>query len=292
MAKFNRQKSRKSNINHIIYGLHSVKAALLNKKREHLELIVNENQRNFAKKYDQKIKKIRILDNKDFKQKYGNDQTTQGIVLHTKEFTKPSLNEFLENEDVNSKSVIVVLDQITDPQNIGSIMRSCAMFDCKGIIVAKDNSPEWLSWQHAVRNIIDKEGSFDHFLSLPSTAPLRIKNDVQCCMRALGPNIDLVVTITKANKNPWFNIVKLDESSNIVPVLKTPGISRRQDAPDCFDLTPVAYVTRPEFILENSSMWDGNVRGIEIPNERSIDIDTPMDFLIAKLLLESKDNNI
>ena len=40
------------------------------------------------------------------------------------------------------KSVIVVLDQITDPQNIGSIMRSCSMFDCKGIIVAKDNSPE------------------------------------------------------------------------------------------------------------------------------------------------------
>ena len=158
--------------------------------------------------------------------------------------------------------------------------------------LAKDNSPEWLSWQHAVSHIIEKEGCFDHFLSLPTTAPLRIKQDVECCMRALASNIDLVVTITQATKNPWFNIVKLDESSNIVPVLKTPGINRRQDAPACFDLTPVAYVTRPEFILENSSMWDGNVRGIEIPNERSIDIDTPMDFLIAKFLLEAKDNNI
>ena len=142
MAKFYRPKSMKSQVIHKIYGLHSVKAALLNKKREHVELIVSENQRNFTKKYDLKIKKIRVLDNKDFKQKFGGEQSTQGVVLQTKEFNKPSLNEFLKNEHMNPKSVIVVLDQITDPQNIGSIMRSCAMFDCKGIIVAKDNSPE------------------------------------------------------------------------------------------------------------------------------------------------------
>ena len=145
MAKFSRQKSSKSNVNHTIYGFHSVKAALLNRKRKHSELIVSENQRNFAVKYGQKIKKIIILDNKDFKQRFGGEQTTQGVVLQTKEFSKPSLDEFLKSEDNNSKSVIVVLDQITDPQNIGSIMRSCAMFDCKGIIVAKNNSPELTS---------------------------------------------------------------------------------------------------------------------------------------------------
>ena len=40
------------------------------------------------------------------------------------------------------KSVLLALDQITDPQNIGSIMRSCALFNCTGIIVAKDNAPD------------------------------------------------------------------------------------------------------------------------------------------------------
>ena len=38
--------------------------------------------------------------------------------------------------------MLLALDQITDPQNIGSIMRSCALFNCKGIIVAKDNAPD------------------------------------------------------------------------------------------------------------------------------------------------------
>ena len=142
MAKNNQKKQLNSTVTQTIHGLHSVKAALLNKKRKNIELLVNENQRDFAKKYGQKVPKIVILNNKEFKKKFGIEQTTQGVILKTKDFIKPSLNEFLNNEKKKSKSVIVALDQITDPQNIGSIMRSCAMFDCGGIIIGKDNSPE------------------------------------------------------------------------------------------------------------------------------------------------------
>ena len=127
--------------NHIIYGLHSVEAALLNKKRGHNELIIHENQRGLKEKYKSKIKKIRILDNKEFKKLYGTEQSTQGIVLITEDFNRPTIDEFLINEKAQLKSVIIVLDQITDPQNIGSIMRSCALFKCKAVITSKDNAP-------------------------------------------------------------------------------------------------------------------------------------------------------
>ena len=140
MVKNFKEKSGKSGLNQIIYGLHSVKAALLNEKRDHFELIVNENQRNFAERYKNKIKKITVLDNKDFKLKFGAENKSQGLILKTIEKSKITLNEFLEVEKNETLSTIVVLDQITDPQNIGSIMRSCAMFNCKAIIVAKDNS--------------------------------------------------------------------------------------------------------------------------------------------------------
>ena len=103
---------------------------------------MNENQRNFAERYKNKIKKITVLDNKDFKLKFGAENKSQGLILKTIEKSKITLNEFLEVEKNETLSTIVVLDQITDPQNIGSIMRSCAMFNCKAIIVAKDNSPE------------------------------------------------------------------------------------------------------------------------------------------------------
>ena len=125
-----------------IYGLHSVRAALLNKKRINDELIITENHKILEKKYQYKIKKIKILKSQDFKKNFGGEHTTQGIVLKTQELERPSLIDFVKKEDKEKKSVILVLDQITDPQNIGAIMRSCALFNCRGIIVSKDNAPD------------------------------------------------------------------------------------------------------------------------------------------------------
>ena len=122
--------------------MHAVKAALLNDKRVLEELFITENYQNLAQKYHSKIKKINLLDQKEFKKLYGDNDSTQGIVLKTKDFQRPTLEQFIKNENSEDKSILLALDQITDPQNIGSIMRSCALFNCKGIIVAKDNAPD------------------------------------------------------------------------------------------------------------------------------------------------------
>ena len=142
MTKNKLQKSLNTGKNHIIYGLHAVIAALSNDKRTHQELHITENNNKIAENYKSKIKKIIVLDPKEFKNLFGGDKSTQGIVLKTNDFERPSLQEFLKNEKTHDKSVLIALDQITDPQNIGSIMRSCALFNCKGIIVAKDNAPD------------------------------------------------------------------------------------------------------------------------------------------------------
>ena len=142
MPKNKSEKPNNTGKNHIIYGLHAVIAALSNDKRTHQELHITENNNKIAENYQSKIKKIIVLDPKEFKNLFGGDKSTQGIVLKTNDFERPSLQEFLKNEKTHDKSVLIALDQITDPQNIGSIMRSCALFNCKGIIVAKDNAPD------------------------------------------------------------------------------------------------------------------------------------------------------
>ena len=142
MPKNKSEKPNNTGKNHIIYGLHAVIAALSNDKRTHQELHITENNNKIAENYKSKIKKIIVLDPKEFKNLFGGDKSTQGIVLKTNDFERPSLQEFLKNEKTHDKSVLIALDQITDPQNIGSIMRSCALFNCKGIIVAKDNAPD------------------------------------------------------------------------------------------------------------------------------------------------------
>ena len=142
MPKNKTQKSLNTGKIQIIHGVHAVRAALLNTKRAHQELHVSENNHEFANNYKSKIKKITILDHKEFKKLYGGEKASQGIVLKTNDFERPNLQQFVKNENEDDKSVLLALDQITDPQNIGSIMRSCALFNCKGIIVAKDNSPD------------------------------------------------------------------------------------------------------------------------------------------------------
>jgi len=142
MPKNKPQKSLNTGNIQIIHGMHAVRAALLNTKRVHHELYITENNHEFAKNYKSIIKKITILDQKEFKKLYGGEKSTQGIILKTNDFERPSLKQFLQNENADDKSVLMALDQITDPQNIGSIMRSCALFNCKGIIVAKDNAPD------------------------------------------------------------------------------------------------------------------------------------------------------
>ena len=145
MSKFRNKKINKNQGILTIFGQHSVKAAIQNDKREKIELIISKNQINFAKKYESKIEKITILPQNEFIKRFGNENTTQGVVLKTKDFSRPSLEEFVNIESKKSKSVILILDQVTDTQNIGSIMRSCALFNCEGIIVGKDNSPELTS---------------------------------------------------------------------------------------------------------------------------------------------------
>ncbi len=59
---------------------------------------------------------------------------------------------------------------------------------------------------------------------------------------------------------------------------------RRQDAPVGYDMTTVAYVLRPKFVIDHQRLWDGRVKGIVVPNERALDIDTPLDLEIARFL--------
>ncbi len=154
--------------------------------------------------------------------------------------------------------------------------------------LATDQASEWLAWQHAIRHVNSNYGTFDCFLSLPATAPLRSSQDIQLCLDGLKPGVDAVLTMTPSNRSPWFNMVCSGDDGFLRLVNCEGGhqVVRRQDAPQCFDLTTVAYAIRPDFILSSNSFWDGSVLGVEIPPERSIDIDTPLDFAVARFLME------
>lgn len=158
--------------------------------------------------------------------------------------------------------------------------------------LAEDDSSEWDAWQHAIRWTNEKYGEFEKFISLPSTAPLRAKHDVEKCIKVLDKETDVVITITEAHRNPFFNMV-IEEEGYLKRVCEPKDtIVRRQDAPLVFDMTTVAYVLRPNFILNNKSIWSGRIKGVRIPKIRSIDIDDKYDLEIAKYLYSKNPKNV
>jgi N-acylneuraminate cytidylyltransferase len=65
------------------------------------------------------------------------------------------------------------------------------------------------------------------------------------------------------------------------------GVSTRQSAPQFFDMTTVAYVVKPDFVLNAESMWAGQVAGVEVPSVRALDIDEEIDLALARVLFGS-----
>ena len=86
-------------------------------------------------------------------------------------------------------------------------------------------------------------------------------------------------------------MVKADVLGRLSLLVEGDKISRRQNSPIGYDLTTVAYVSRPKFILEKERVWDGRVRGVLVPQERAIDIDTELDFEVADFLMRKRQAN-
>jgi len=152
--------------------------------------------------------------------------------------------------------------------------------------LAQDDSPEWLAWQHAIKWLGNAGQSFDTFVSLPTTSPLRNKKDITKCLNSLNEETDLVIGVTEAARSPWFNMVKQDNDGYLKVLMRDENkYIRRQDTPKIYDMTTIAYVSRPEFIMNENGGFDGRVKGVEIPPERALDIDTEFDFEIAEFLM-------
>lgn len=157
--------------------------------------------------------------------------------------------------------------------------------------LARDDSPEWLAWRHALNYLQENEGFMPRLMvSIPATAPLRLPVDIENCLDEFQKGLaEVVITVTDAHRSPYFNMVKNNPDSTVglvIPPLSY--VTRRQDAPIVYDMATVAYVLRPEFVMTHQSIFDGQVRAVHVPHERAIDIDNLIDFKIAECLFNQQ----
>jgi len=157
--------------------------------------------------------------------------------------------------------------------------------------LSADKSNEYDAWKHALleyNKIYNQK--IDIFVSLPTTSPLRSVGDVEKCIEKYKKGLsDMIITTKDAKRNPYFNMVKKNSQGFVQIVNSSNGDKKyinRQSAPEIFDVTTVAYVSSPKFILNSNSLFDGKVSSVHIPEERALDIDNMYDMEIAELLIK------
>lgn len=142
---------KKNNKSIWLYGKHPTMNALLNKRRNIEQIVITKNNQielnQFLADKQIKINKnlIRIADNNFISSLLAKNSLHQGFALKSSPLETISDKEFLSGLnkfDKNNLPPILILDQLTDPHNIGAIIRSAIAFDVKNIIITKHNFPQ------------------------------------------------------------------------------------------------------------------------------------------------------
>lgn len=128
---------------------------------------------------------------------------------------------------------------------------------------------------------------YDCVILLQPTSPLRSIADVEGCLETFRIHRpDMAVTVKEASANPYYNCFETNPATGTLQISKGNGnLSRRQDAPKAWEFNGAVYVINPESIREMPLGAFPARIPYEMPPERSVDIDTPIDWLVAELLL-------
>lgn len=133
----------------------------------------------------------------------------------------------------------------------------------------------------------DKQGIvYDCVVLLQPTSPMRTAADIKAALDLYTPDTDMVVSVKEASANPYYNCFETDPESGYLHISKGDGLlTRRQDAPPAWEYNGAVYVINPQSIRDMPmGAFKKRVPSV-MPAERSVDLDTPTDWLVAEAMM-------
>jgi CMP-N,N'-diacetyllegionaminic acid synthase len=154
--------------------------------------------------------------------------------------------------------------------------------------MATDAAPKLPAIRHCFEAAERECGrTFPVFVDLDATSPLRLPEDIAGAIALLeATEASSVITGAPSRRSPYFNLVELDGRGvpHVSKSLNAPLV-RRQDSPRCFDMNASIYVWRREPFLASPAVFYDDTRLFEMPEDRSIDIDSALDWDIVQMLM-------
>lgn len=133
----------------------------------------------------------------------------------------------------------------------------------------------------------DRRGiAYDCVVLLQPTSPMRTAADIKAALELYTPDTDMVVSVKEASANPYYNCFETDPKTGYLHISKGDGLlTRRQDAPPAWEYNGAVYVINPQSIRDMPmGAFKKRVPSV-MPAERSVDLDTPTDWLVAEAMM-------
>jgi len=155
--------------------------------------------------------------------------------------------------------------------------------------MATDQAAKCPAIRHALLAVEQRHGEhFDVQVDLAVTAPLRLADDIRGAVALQGrTGAASVITGTPARHSPYFSLVE-EATDGSVGLSKKAAIVRRQDAPRTFDMDGSIYVWDTAAFRADPKVFYPDTRLYVIPEERSQDVDTEIDFAIVEMLMKRR----
>lgn len=158
--------------------------------------------------------------------------------------------------------------------------------------LANDTAPKLPVIQHAVKYLNDEENEeFDLVVDLDPTSPLRTTEDLENAYKIMVENDAVnLFSVCAARKNPYFNMVELNDKgyAHLSKELENP-VFRMQDTPMVYEMNASIYMYWTKYLLDLDSVINDGSIIYEMPGERSIDIDSEVDFKMVEFFYQRKE---
>lgn len=128
---------------------------------------------------------------------------------------------------------------------------------------------------------------YDYIIDLDPTSPLRSVNDIISSFKKfISKKADLLITGCEAKKNPYFNMFEIKNSQiKLVKKKDNKNFVSRQLSPKVYEMNASIYIWNRNSLIRAKTLFIKNMTEYIMPYERSIDIDSELDFKIVELLL-------
>lgn len=140
---------------------------------------------------------------------------------------------------------------------------------------------------HALEFYHNTGRGLDRIILLQVTSPFRTGQHIKEALSLYQPGLDMIVSVKETRANPYFNLFEEDGNGFLVRSKKG-NITRRQDCPAVYEYNGAIYIMDVQSLQKGPPLQFSRIKKYVMSEEDSLDIDTPVDWIIAEAIIQHR----